>query len=742
MIKARRICTTGLSSALLLVLFGCQTDLSDTAGKGVLRLDMSVDAGIKAGSITKGIETQIDVPSVGEFTVLVLRDGAEILRFDRFSEYSGEVELPKGSYSLSAYYGDKEREGFDLPYFEGTKEFTITTGESTRVDLECMLANSIITLEYSDTFKEYFSKYNTTVKTASGNSFLIASDEERYAYVKPGKISATMDLTRQGGETGSESLKLQVVNNESVEAKKHYNFKFDVNAGGEMLEISFDDNVALQPIDINTINAPAPKFVLSGFESGKVYELAESSEKDMSLLVSANSGIANLKLTVNSAFLQSLGWEKGEIELTDISNKDVVARIKQLGIKIRGLENLDKMVELDFSDLVPKLQVLNNESLHDFKISVTDKFGKTCDDVEFSVNSLHYPLSMMPNDAPIYIGSERFNLYADTEGDISKVKFFIEERGEWKPVNAVNITPLSEGYNVTFDYQTGVNDFKVKGELGSSSPMLDMSVVIPQYSLSLISELNVWAKRANISIQMEDESLFENVMKYLSLSVNGVNKEFSVDGNTILITGLEPDETNIITANCKSDIEDARVVIKTEAALQVPNADMEDWYYTRPSSSVKYWEVWYSNKEGEASAWGTLNQRTTSEGGSNTSMFSNRNGCRYCANSGTIKTTDAKSGDAAALIRAVGWGSGNSAVGSANAKYGDCGYLYLGYYDTATKTPVYDGIGFTSRPEAMSFYYKYAPGNGGDNYLAEIVLQHRMDTGEVIEVGRGTKRDG
>ncbi|MGL5273420.1 MAG: PCMD domain-containing protein, partial [Phocaeicola sp.] len=89
--------------------------------------------------------------------------------------------------------------------------------------------------------------------------------------------------------------------------------------------------------------------------------------------------------------------------------------------------------------------------------------------------------------------------------------------------------------------------------------------------------------------------------------------------------------------------------------------------------------------------------------------------------------------------RAVGWGKGNSAVGSANAKYGDPGYLYLGSYNSDTQLPNYDGIPFNSRPTSLSYYYKYTPGKDGDSYLAEIALLHKNGD-EVIEIGRGTAR--
>ena len=108
----------------------------------------------------------------------------------------------------------------------------------------------------------------------------------------------------------------------------------------------------------------------------------------------------------------------------------------------------------------------------------------------------------------------------------------------------------------------------------------------------------------------------------------------------------------------------------------------------------------------------------------------------YCRISGTIQTDDSHSGKAA-LIRTVGWGSGNTAVGSGGnsgkTKYTDAGLLHLGAtrtirpegysnregsVETVDLAPL--GIDCSSRPSSMTFYYKYSPKNSADRGFAEI----------------------
>lgn len=134
------------------------------------------------------------------------------------------------------------------------------------------------------------------------------------------------------------------------------------------------------------------------------------------------------------------------------------------------------------------------------------------------------------------------------------------------------------------------------------------------------------------------------------------------------------------------------------------------------------WEVWLPYTSDHLSDWNTLNKKTTSNGGYNTGdvlAWKDKAWTRYVANSGTIKA-EGVSGSAA-LIRTVGWGSGNSAEGTAasNINHSDPGELYLGTYEG---NPVY-GVEFSSRPSGFSFHYKYEnPMKGNDEFTAEIVI--------------------
>lgn len=93
----------------------------------------------------------------------------------------------------------------------------------------------------------------------------------------------------------------------------------------------------------------------------------------------------------------------------------------------------------------------------------------------------------------------------------------------------------------------------------------------------------------------------------------------------------------------------------------------------------------------------------------------------------SLHTDKAHTGNNAALIRTVGWGSSNTAKASGgdNAGFATCdnmtpGELYVGSYNG---DPQY-GIEFKSRPSALKFYYHYDPvtSGNGDFGTAEIAV--------------------
>ncbi len=247
---------------------------------------------------------------------------------------------------------------------------------------------------------------------------------------------------------------------------------------------------------------------------------------------------------------------------------------------------------------------------------------------------------------------------------------------------------------------------------------------------------NVWAKRVVYNVKYISE-VREPVVEYQrdngewrTLETVLTNK--AADEYECSARGLTPATRYAFRVRLGEHILDAGTYV-TEGATQLPNAGMEEWYseegktWTFLGKKGPYWYFWYPWNPDDilTQGWNTINLKTTNIDWK----------YQYNSISGTMRTDDKYSGNYAALIRTVGWGSGNTAAGSASTIQNiDPGYLYLGTYNSTTNTPEF-GYSFVSRPAALQFYYKYS--SNDDRFSAEIVVQNR-DGNMITELGRGS----
>lgn len=729
-----------LLALVALGLSACRSDERTPSGGGYLAVRVAADNEVvSAASRVEGD----GIPDVGDFSLSIAKENGELVsKWDKFSDYDAEATVvPVGTYTVSASYGDATTEGFDGLSYAGSTTANVAEGETTDVTIDCTINKARVSISYTDAFKSYFTSYSAYVSSSRGNKIDYTADETRAAYFTPGNLDVYLNVTRPG-VSGSVALKVKTL---AAEVKHEYRLTMDVDAGTSTLNIIFnDDPESTQNVEFNisdaALNAPAPTIVAHGFTSGEAMEVVEggSVEGTLQAYLNAPSGLAGCELVTSSAALKAQGWPE-KVDLMALSAEDQ-QKLTELGLVMKGLGSThDKIATVEFQNVVPYLYCTGdgNEE-HSFTLTATDVYGKTTE-TSLVVTSRNNGFAVtLPESVPY--GSNTMSFTMNLEGDASKVTFYYFDYGDFQQFDAENVSISSEGttHTVTLTFPDPLidteSDVQFKAEYGSKTIEKAFKVEDPALTLSLKNgDADVWAKHVNFQVSSNTDdgwvaSADNVIIQYMDNKV-WKNVSFTYSTTGYEVTGLSSGQSYTFRVIGKDDQTktSAFVDITTESELSVPNAEMEDWH-ANPQN--KNWEMWYVCNSGENPVWNTMNQLTTSDGGN----------YRYNANSGTIRT-DGKNGGYAARIRAVGWGRNNAALGSANAKYGTVGELYLGYYDSEAKKAVYDGIEFTSRPKSLSFDYKYTPGKGGDQYYAEIVILNKQ--GDVAtEIGRGLLRKG
>ena len=100
---------------------------------------------------------------------LVSSDGSFSRAWDSLADFDPATKIPVGAYTMSAFYGDIDIEGFEKPFYLGETPVAVRDRENSSVEINCTLANVKVTVESIPTLsKKYFADYSTTIHSTGG----------------------------------------------------------------------------------------------------------------------------------------------------------------------------------------------------------------------------------------------------------------------------------------------------------------------------------------------------------------------------------------------------------------------------------------------------------------------------------------------------------------------------------------------------------------------------------------------
>lgn len=754
-----------LYGVTMLLLVSCANeDQQAASGYGAINVQISADYQVvPVTRLTPSPAETPENPDVNEFALkLVSTSGSFTRSWDCLADFDPAEKIPVGSYTMSAYHGDLEDEGFDKPYYLGEADVTVRDRENTPVEIHCTLANVKVTVEYSEAFKNYFADYATTVHATNGDYVKFVKDETRAAYVKPGKITIQTYLKKQNGiESTFEPAAI-----EDAKPRQHYRIKLDIadNAAGEaQLNISFDETTETQPITIDisdeVMEAPAPSFLPTGFIPGTTLEVKENSypaEKAVNLSLTAKAGIASCTLTTTSACLQSKGWPR-EIDLVGMSTENST-QLNRLGLKTKGFGEMgSKMGFIDFSEVFAHLSSTDGNDQHTFTLSAKDIYGKVSETpVTLSVKSIPVTFALQTPEA-VYVGSKTATIPVEFDGEyIDQIKFsYLDASGSKINSNSTVVSNEGNLYQIKISIEATDKPVSVEASYanGAKTATTSIPVKTPDFTITA-EEYDIWARRAIVKLTATDPQYQEAVEQYAVLYANSAGQWESVASTPsrgmYIITGLNPDTRYQLRGSCNSGQDNVNYsgnyTLRTEAAAGVPNGDFEEIAQTISVQDMKQggqysvWPVNYQNTCSftiqEPTGWASVNAKTCNLSAANQMSWfvipstynttltwnATRNFASSTQTPDLYRDLTAQSGSNAMVVRNVAWDENGTTPatsgGAFNTTYYNtnvpnianrsAGKLFLGSYSYAGGSETYtEGVGFTSRPSALKGWYKY-----------------------------------
>lgn len=779
--------------SLLVNITSCESDSLKREHSGVLQIGLQADTtGLKENTpVTKaGIYPELrPFLNTDQYKIEILQgeDNQVVETYEHYIDMPDEVELERGNYKFRASMGKQVPASFDAPRFEGSSDFIIKENMTTKLDITCSLTNARVMVAYTDSFCLVYPTHTASISTShTAEPLDYVQEESRGGWFQVDKdgeqLKGILTVKPDTGEVKQFSFTIpsikpkdnvRIIFNSAQEDRPDRGLTVKVTINDETKEVPVYVYVPDYMLPVNGVSVE-----LKEFASGAPQAIKKGvTIKDYSVDIAAPGTIGKCLLSISKK-----GQEPKEYDLANLSDADKKFLQDQEALVWDNMNMEEgkrvKKASIYFKKLVEKLQTQVPEEgidIYEYTLVVSDSLK-----VPHISESQSLKIKLYPDNAPLLTaegfsnsirqdlmekttdkeyaivvsapnkmescmltiyqnGQQMGNPYNLLENVPAGVSFISENETSARVSFKELIPTLKAGVDtpIQYDYSLVVTD-KLPDEPFVSDPVV-LSLNITPYIKVYAPRGDIWTNRAKIVMELANEAVFPASFEYRDENSSWISITGTVqyDRTTayIYLAGLSSDKEYKIRAEYNEKVRSEEISFRTEEALQLPNAGFEEWY----NHSEGYWKRWYPWKDGSSSGgWNTINDKTTSDGGSTTTNYA------YVSNSGTLQTSEHTEGSSAALIRTIGWGAGTTAPGNAwitkwdgNMKRIDPGYLYTGKYLSEYQTQnikpedKWEAMPFSSRPKAMSFQYKYTPASSrktsDDQFVVKVVIESNVN---------------
>ena len=230
----------------------CQEKMVSGA-KGTLAFTLEYDGNDYIDISTKAVDFNLSSMAV------VIRDAGdtEVASYPDASAMPAEIQLAPGQYTVKAYTSGVAEAAFDSPSFSGEKEFTITEGEVTTVELSCGLDNVKVSVNLDKSFTDAIKDYSVTVTAVDYDKSLVFTSQ----YIEEGKAAyfavSPLKVNVVGKRISNDEPVDIVTDIEDVNPRDHFILNISVKEvpsteGSGTIKISIDESTNDRNVDISS----------------------------------------------------------------------------------------------------------------------------------------------------------------------------------------------------------------------------------------------------------------------------------------------------------------------------------------------------------------------------------------------------------------------------------------------------------------------------------------------------------
>ena len=225
---------------LFLLLFTACKEEDMALGEGSVRLSVRVsdDVAVVTRSVDAGIYNSMQTR--------IYSSKGLVRYYDATTPIPETLNLASGQYHVFVLAGDSVPAAFNTPYYTGSTDFDVRSGEITTASVTCTVANTLATVAFDPGLNEVVTDCKVKIFTTNGELYFTEATADSVGYYLFNGKDHSLAWSFEGKKTdGSSYTQSGVV--EDVQRATKYAFTFSYNAesaatGGTFLDVKVNES--------------------------------------------------------------------------------------------------------------------------------------------------------------------------------------------------------------------------------------------------------------------------------------------------------------------------------------------------------------------------------------------------------------------------------------------------------------------------------------------------------------------
>ena len=354
-------------------------------GEGALSLQVTMGEAVEVVSRTSLGDEEIEALK-NDCKVRIYEGDKLIRKYSSWSSVPEKIDLSAGTdYRVRVVAGDSVSASLDKKYYEGVETFSVVDGQTTSVEVNCNIANTLVKVNFSEELKTYLASGAVTVSVDAANGALEynwskeGTESSVGYYMLPSEkeyLTCVFNATTKNGKKITQTDKV-----DPAKASTLYTLTYALSTeepehptdeGGAFFSLKVDETpLYTQEEEIGIYRRPVI-CVMSGEEeisTDSPWFLSLNSSVSPQIIMSGSSTLTTA--SVEGTLLEKLGLSG----IIDLLSEESVGVLQQKGITLTiPAEAQGKQIVMDWGNSWNEL--LKEETMYSLRYVLADEQGK------------------------------------------------------------------------------------------------------------------------------------------------------------------------------------------------------------------------------------------------------------------------------------------------------------------------------------------------------------------------------